>query len=207
MGPTEGLETSTSERPTLREAKRRLTRDRLVEAATAAFQAKHYVDVTIDDISERAGTSRGTFYLYFPSKAKILTECLGEYELGLEELWRRFESLESVTVATLQSWLTAYVQLYEKHRLLLNSRQQAEGTEEEFRTSATERVKDTIGRWQRLDAVQSMITTDQGLELRLLLFTAELDRFLYLWIIQGIEVDREKAITKLAEHWYDVLRG
>lgn len=197
----------TSPRPTLREAKRKLTRDRLVAAATAAFEAKHYVDVTVDDISERAGTSRGTFYLYFPGKAKVLTECLQDYDQGLEELWERFERLEQVNLASLEEWLVAYVQLYERHQRLLNSLYQAEAVEAEFRTSAIERVKDTVARWRRLDAVQSLIETDEGLELRVLLFTAELERFLFLWIIQGVEVDRDKAIRKLAEHWYEVLRG
>lgn len=193
--------------PSLREAKRKVTQDRLIAAAAAAFRCKHYVDVTVDDISDRAGTSRATFYLYYPSKAKVLLDCLHDFRLGLEELWDHFEKLEEVTVAALEDWLIAYVGLYEKHKSLLNTMHQAEAVEPEFRNSAIAVVKDTIARWQRLDVVRAVIEPSEDLELRLLLFTAELDRFLYLWIIHGIEVNREKAIRKLAEHWYDVLVG
>jgi AcrR family transcriptional regulator len=68
--------------PTLREAKRELVRSRFVAAATAAFAAKPYSDVTVDDISRRAGTSRATFYLYYPVKLRMLLDCLAGYEAG-----------------------------------------------------------------------------------------------------------------------------
>ncbi|MET0521226.1 MAG: TetR/AcrR family transcriptional regulator, partial [Jiangellaceae bacterium] len=175
--------------------------------AAAAFEAKHYVDVTVDDISDRAGTSRATFYLYYPGKAKILTDCLREFDQGLAELWDQFEALDEVTLQALEAWLASYVELYEKHKLLLNTMDQAEAVEPEFRDKTIATTKDTIARWQRLDAVKSVMKPDDDLELRLLLFTAELQRFLSLWIIHGIAVDRAKAVRKLAEHWYAVLAG
>jgi hypothetical protein len=84
---------------------------------------------------------------------------------------------------------------------------QAEAVEPEFRDDVVRTVRDTMARWQGLDMVRSVIGAGEDLELRVLLFTAELQRFLFLWIIQGIEVDRDKAVRTLAEHWYTVLVG
>ena len=60
----------------LREARKELTRDALLDAAHAAFEDNGYVTVTIDDIVRRAGAGRGTFYLYFDSKAAIFQAVL-----------------------------------------------------------------------------------------------------------------------------------
>ena len=198
---------ATPGQPSLRDAKRELTRSRLVAAATAVFESKHYADVTVDDISAGAGTSRATFYLYYPGKAKILRACLQDFDDGLEELWERFEELDQATVDALESWLTSYVELYERHKLLLGTMHQAEAVEPEFREDVVQTVKNTIARWQRLEVVGSVLKLDDDLELQLVLFVAELQRFLYLWIIRGLEVDRGRAIRKLAEHWHAVLVG
>ncbi len=46
-------------------------RETLIEAAHAAFSDRDYQDVTVDDILEKAGVSRATFYGYFSSKEDI----------------------------------------------------------------------------------------------------------------------------------------
>src|SRR5688572_26565428 len=69
----------------LREAQKELARQKLLEAATAAFEADGYVDVTIDDIVRRAGTSRGTFYLYFQSKSEVLRAVMAELRREVDE--------------------------------------------------------------------------------------------------------------------------
>ena len=52
-------------RQSLCERQRSLTREALLAGAAEAFAESGYSDVTIDHIAARAGTSRGTFYLYF----------------------------------------------------------------------------------------------------------------------------------------------
>src|SRR6185437_2863233 len=65
----------------LREAQKEFTRDKLVKAASEEFSRGGYVETTIDSIIDAAGTSRGTFYLYFDSKAKILIAAMETYWL------------------------------------------------------------------------------------------------------------------------------
>jgi AcrR family transcriptional regulator len=204
MSPPGRRESGLSGQPPLREAKRELTRRRLVAAATAAFESKHYADVTVDDISDRAGISRATFYLYYSSKAKILLDCLDEFNDGLSELWDQFAGIEKPTVPALEGWLISYIDLYAKHKPLLAAVHEAEAFEPEFRDNVVETVKDTVSRWRQLGVISADAEPGDDIELRVLLFSAQIQRFLYLWIIHGIEVNREKAIRKLAEQWYDI---
>jgi AcrR family transcriptional regulator len=55
------------------------TRDRILEAALLAMGRVGLRRMTMNDVSERAGLSRGTLYRYFPSKEDLLA-VLAEYE-------------------------------------------------------------------------------------------------------------------------------
>jgi TetR/AcrR family transcriptional regulator, fatty acid metabolism regulator protein len=47
-------------------------RARILEAARSILSAKRYDDVPVSEIVEAAGIAKGTFYLYFPSKADLI---------------------------------------------------------------------------------------------------------------------------------------
>ena len=47
-------------------------RARILEAARTILGAKRYDDVPVSEITELAGVAKGTFYLYFPSKADLV---------------------------------------------------------------------------------------------------------------------------------------
>jgi TetR/AcrR family transcriptional regulator, fatty acid metabolism regulator protein len=47
-------------------------RARILEAARTILAAKRYDDVPVSEITELAGVAKGTFYLYFPSKADLV---------------------------------------------------------------------------------------------------------------------------------------
>ena len=55
------------------------TRDRILEAALTAMGRVGLRRLTMSDVSERAGLSRGTVYRYFPTKEDLLA-VLAEYE-------------------------------------------------------------------------------------------------------------------------------
>ncbi|MBK4216046.1 TetR family transcriptional regulator [Paracoccus caeni] len=56
----------------LRERKRRETAQRITDAGIALFIARGYEATTLDDIAEKAGISRRSFFSYFKSKDDIL---------------------------------------------------------------------------------------------------------------------------------------
>lgn len=57
-----------------REQQKRQNRARLIEAALVLFSEEGYDQVTVDDITRRAGLAKGTFFNYFRSKADVLLE-------------------------------------------------------------------------------------------------------------------------------------
>ncbi|MFP4484456.1 MAG: TetR/AcrR family transcriptional regulator [Spirochaetaceae bacterium] len=58
----------------------------LFESALALFKEKGFDAVTIDDIAQRAGTAKGTFYTYFSTKSEIIIE---EFQ-AIDEHYRRY---------------------------------------------------------------------------------------------------------------------
>lgn len=57
-----------------REAKKRRTRARLVEAALTCFSEVGYEGATVEAITQRAGVAKGTFFNYFQTKADVLLQ-------------------------------------------------------------------------------------------------------------------------------------
>ncbi|MGH9373818.1 MAG: TetR/AcrR family transcriptional regulator [Vicinamibacterales bacterium] len=52
------------------------TREKIVQAAAAAFRAGGIADVRLEDVMARAGLTHGGFYAYFASKEELLREAL-----------------------------------------------------------------------------------------------------------------------------------
>lgn len=72
----------------LRKAQKEMTRRLLLSTALDLFNTKGYAATTIDEIAAAAGTTRVTFYAYFPSRADLMKALIGQ----LNELLGRTES-------------------------------------------------------------------------------------------------------------------
>jgi AcrR family transcriptional regulator len=70
----------------LREAQKQMTRRLLLDSGLELFKTKGYAATTVDDIATAAGTTRVTFYAYFPSRSELMKALIAE-ELN-EELQR-----------------------------------------------------------------------------------------------------------------------
>lgn len=63
------------------------TKAALFESAITLFNEKGYNEVTIEDIAQRAGTAKGSFYTYFRTKSDIIIE---EFR-AIDDYYKRFE--------------------------------------------------------------------------------------------------------------------
>ena len=66
----------------------RLKNDRknaIIKAATREFATKDYADVSVRDIADQAGISRGSFYLYFNDKEDAYLTTINAYRQRLEQ--------------------------------------------------------------------------------------------------------------------------
>jgi AcrR family transcriptional regulator len=64
-------------RESLREAQRRLTRERIVAALAALIEAEHPLEVSMAEVASRAGVSEPTLYRHFPTKRDLFAGLAG----------------------------------------------------------------------------------------------------------------------------------
>jgi TetR/AcrR family transcriptional repressor of nem operon len=85
-------------------------RDRLLSAALDLIWTSSYGSVSVDDICQRAGVKKGSFYHFFPSKADL---ALAAYELHWETKRPMLDAIFSPQVAPLERLHQWSLQIYE----------------------------------------------------------------------------------------------
>ncbi|HMC39656.1 MAG TPA: TetR/AcrR family transcriptional regulator [Acidimicrobiales bacterium] len=98
------------------------TRDRILEGALAALGRVGPRRLTMSDVSERAGLSRGTVYRYFPTKEDLLA-VLAEYEQDrfADELRRSLhEGTEEPTLANVAEYVIGYLRRHPALPLMID---------------------------------------------------------------------------------------
>ncbi|MGH2405838.1 MAG: TetR/AcrR family transcriptional regulator [bacterium] len=65
------------------------TRQRLLDAAEAAFGVRGYFETSVVDITRQARVAQGTFYVYFPSKRAVFAELVRERSRDLRRTIRQ----------------------------------------------------------------------------------------------------------------------
>jgi len=99
----------------VREAKRALYRDLVLEAAERVFAAKGYDDAKIEEIAREAGLSLGTLYTVFPGKNDIFRAV---HEFHDAELLRRgieYALAESDPLRALLAGVRGYTSYFLEH--------------------------------------------------------------------------------------------
>lgn len=63
------------------------TKKKLFEIAIKLFKEKGYNNVLVEEIASCANIAKGTFYIYFPSKAYLIAELFEEYDYMYDEMF------------------------------------------------------------------------------------------------------------------------
>ncbi|WP_236792916.1 TetR/AcrR family transcriptional regulator [Amycolatopsis sp. GM8] len=88
-----------------REEQKRLTRNRILDAAVTVFREKSFVDATMDDIAHTSGVSRVTIYAHFSGKTEIIRALSGRvYEVSTA-IYADLAAREVWTTAAIREWL------------------------------------------------------------------------------------------------------
>ena len=80
------------------------TKERIQQAALELFSEKSFSAVTMENICQRAGVSKGLFYNYFPTKSAILLEGFASLDRSYQELAKSFSPGLSLRERLLQLW-------------------------------------------------------------------------------------------------------
>jgi AcrR family transcriptional regulator len=89
---------------------------RLLDAGRTAFARHGYSATRVDDVVDAAGTSHGTFYLYFRDKEDLLHRLAIECGDELDRLTAELDALDDpVDEGALREWVTQFVRAYPAH--------------------------------------------------------------------------------------------
>lgn len=108
IDPAEARGTRTRGKQTIR---------RLLTAGREALREVGYADLRVDDVVTRAGTSHGTFYLYFSDKRDLLDGLRTDLMLVVHELGETLPVLDETldTRAQLEAWISDLLRVMAPH--------------------------------------------------------------------------------------------
>lgn len=81
------------------------TREHILRVAFNLFLQKSYRDVTLKEIVDKTGLSKGAFYHYFPSKETLFLEIIDNYLLASQELL-----FKGMPMNNLKQFMLAYLE-------------------------------------------------------------------------------------------------
>ena len=191
----------------IRQAKRRLTHDRLLETARSLFESQGYAATTIDDIAGAAGTTRATLYLHFSSKAELLQHLVnrvdeffssvGEPTLGT--------AVRSGDPALVRAWLDGRFDQWTEIRSYLAMVKQSDADPE---------ISSTVDRWhdEVIDRMRSELDAagrfePETREIRCTIAFGALETLSRRYLRTGDwdDIDRGAALDALTITWVDLL--
>ncbi|MBI4727965.1 MAG: TetR/AcrR family transcriptional regulator [Acidobacteria bacterium] len=187
------------------------TRRALLTAAQEVFRERGYHAARVDDITARAGTSHGAFYLYFSNKSEILEALAAETSEQLHDLSWKLEDLESGDAAyeTLRKWVGELVDLYLAHAPVIAAWIEAEPGSPRFERLGRDvlaKVTRQVGRVVRA-ASDPRARRPLDPAVAATAIVAMLERFCYFWLARGAEFEREQAVDTLAGIMYRTIVG
>jgi AcrR family transcriptional regulator len=197
----------------LREAQKQLTRDTIVERALELFTEKGYSATTIDEIAAAAGTTRVTFYAYYPTRAELMREFMARVNAVLDRADgpdRASTAADLVDVVRagklpgILAWLESRAALWPVFRPYLDVLDEAAAVDRE--------VRDLVEGWHEeviSDIVRGLQLTGRFSEethhIRGTLAFTQLDYVATLWTRRKLEPNRDHALEVLADSWYHLL--
>ncbi|WJJ14250.1 TetR/AcrR family transcriptional regulator [Prescottella equi] len=179
-------------------ARGRKTRDGLLDAARKVFEEVGFLDTRVEQIAQEAGVSYGTFYRYFESKEDVFEELSTRL---FDDVHRR-EPLDAdlSPAERLVASNRSYYQAYRRNAKLMAIVEQVATFNDEFRALRHEhrrqlidRTARAIARWQEQGDVRASL--DPVMAARAM--AAMVDHSLYLWLVQGDDVDEASLLDTL----------
>jgi AcrR family transcriptional regulator len=183
------------------------TMRKLLDAAVAVFAAKGYHAARVDDIVKKAGTSHGTFYLYFANKEDLFRALTEDVAGQMIQLVDALDHLEPGPVgrAALREWLDLFSEMYDHYRPVVRA-----WTEIETDGTKLGRVGDRMFRdlgSSLAGRIRDSSARDIDPEVASLALLAMVERFNYYVVSGQVTVDREEALDLLATILHDSLFG
>ncbi|GGJ41944.1 TetR/AcrR family transcriptional regulator [Streptomyces brasiliensis] len=198
----------------LREAQKQMTRRLLLDSGLELFKSKGYAATTVDDIATAAGTTRVTFYAYFPSRSELMKALIDE---RLNEALQRVRSPEHgstakdlvATVAdgtpeAITAWLRRTADSWPAIRPIIRIGRDAAAVDRE--------LTDLVERWieEAISDIEDGLSQAGRLQphqrhFRGVLAMAQLDFVAQNWDRADWNLTREQMLDELSASWVRLL--
>jgi AcrR family transcriptional regulator len=90
----------------MRAVQKEFTRTRFVDAAVEVFAERGYARATVDEIAERAGATRATFYLHFKTKSDVVLDLMARNRTHFRVVYQDLGPIvRAPTPAAVRGWL------------------------------------------------------------------------------------------------------
>ena len=104
------------EKINLKEQEKMARKEAIINAAMLMFSQKDFHDVTVDDIAEQVGLSKGTLYLYFKNKEDIFYSMIFEKaKLLLQKLEVTIKT-ETQFIPCLNQFVNTSLMFFQEHK-------------------------------------------------------------------------------------------
>lgn len=195
---------------TLREAQKEMTRRLLLDAGLDLFVSKGYAATTVDDIATAAGTTRVTFYAYFPSKVELMKALISErLNAALDRVPSPVHGstarelvavVEDGSLERIRAWLAEISQRWDAIRPYTTTAYEAAFIDPEIREVFDGWLNEAIGDVQEgLDRAGRFPPGTR--RFRSVIAITELDHVARNWKPGTWGADREEMLDVLAESW------
>lgn len=197
----------------LRAAQKEMTRRLLLSTALELFNAKGYAATTVDEIAAAAGTTRVTFYAYFPSRADLMRSLISELNERLERIAspeRGSTERALVTViregspAAIAGWLRTTASRWDTIRPYTTVAFEAAAVDPELRVLVDQWFDEAIA-----DIEEGLTQADRfdpvTRRFRGVLAMTQLDYTARNWTPGRWGADEEQMVTTLAQSWAGLL--
>jgi len=186
------------------------TRDKLLRTARQLFEQDGYDATSVSRIVEAAEVSRGTFYLYFDSKRDIFGALLDEISAGMVALQTGSWEGGGGPYRMIRHAIETYVVFYRDHARLMAVLEQLAAYDAdcralrlEMRRTVAQRAEKFIASLQRRGVLPATVDPRYAA----LALTGMVDRFAYVWLILGEELEEAQVVENLSRLWYQAVGG
>ncbi|MET9150443.1 TetR/AcrR family transcriptional regulator [Streptomyces griseoflavus] len=198
----------------LREAQKQMTRRLLLESGLELFKTKGYAATTVDDIATAAGTTRVTFYAYFPSRSELMKALIDEQ---LNEALQRVRSPEHGSTArdlvdtvaegtpeAIMAWLRRTAEIWPAIRPIIRVGRDASVVDPDLPDLVERWLAEAISDVEDGLAVAGRLAPHQR-HFRGVLAIAELDFVSQHWDRSDWKLTRDQMLDELAASWVRLL--
>lgn len=199
-----------SGRTKLQQEQKDATRDRLLRAAQEVFAERPYAAIPVEEIIQRAGASRTSFYRHFDSKWAVASALCAEVMPSVWQLWEELAACRRPSEQQLVEWLERRIALYHSHRSLFETLQEAAAIEpvglEAINQNHDETIRILATGIPAFAAAAGSGAAAHEVYIRAHMLLTQLDDFNYLMAVRGWPVDRDIAVRVMAQQFLHFIR-